>query len=251
MLAVAVALFCSVLAFDEPARGYPLFFGSFEDVGERRVEPEILPLAEADADLENWLRGCKADAFLVLKDSSPFDISELHPLKRLAERSLTLGSFITDTPLDSYDLAKDLEDYCDAEFLVANFEEERPVAHWADVRPRVIYAELDLPSHISKEDALKGVLQAIPSPYVTVIYTSLIPQQRPVFRSVKLDQRRLKWRKRDPENVVPIIAPLIDHKDKGYAAPDPTIHLPDNFFLTLFFGSLIGTIFLLYRDIRG
>lgn len=252
MLVVAVCLLCYVLALDAESRGYPLFFGSFEDVGAKRIETQVLSLEEADKALEDWLRGCKADAFVLIRDPSPFDISELNYLKRLAENSLTIGSLLTDNVLDTFDLAKDLEDYCDAELLVANFDEERPVKHWIDTRPRVVYADLENIGDFSKDSAIRSILGAAPTPYVTVVYTSTYQQQRPILRSVKLDQRRLKWKKQhNPENVVPIIAPLIDRKNKGHDAPEPTMHLPDNFFFTLLFGSLVATVFLVYRDFRG
>lgn len=246
------ALLLLALAFADE-RGFPLYFGSFEDVGESEVASSVISAKEADNKITQWTKGCPADVYIIINDNNPFDLTGLKWVKRTAENSLTRGSLLTRETVDLHELALDLESYCEAKLLDVDASKDAltQFEHYSDTQTRVFY--IDIPedlSHKQKDGFLHHVFGGLPSPYVSVIYTSHVLQSHPVLRSVVPSKKRLGFKdmRNDKEKIRPIIAPLFDKGNVGHTAPEPAIELPDNFFITLAVGSILFALFLAYRD---
>lgn len=249
------ALLLLALAFAEP-KGFPLYFGSFEDVGESEVASGAITAQEADDKITRWTKNCPSDVYILINDHNPFELSGLKRVKRAAENSLTRGSLLTYEAVDLHELALDLESYCEAKFLEMDASKDAldQFERYADTQTRVLY--IDIPEDLSntgKDLFLQHVFGGLPSPYVTVIYTSHVLQSQPVLRSVVPTKKRLGFKdmRNSKDKIRPIIAPLFDKGNVGHTAPEPTIELPDNFFLTLAVGSVLFALFLAYRDYQS
>lgn len=237
-------------------RGYPLFYGSFKNVGDSATEFDVLPLKLVDDKITQWTTDCPADAFVLIRDATPFQLTGLKKMQRLAEYSLTRGSVLTDSMVDLRELALDLEEYCDGNLYdVLPDTDPASLPRPVNTVTRIYYVEFDKDASAEiKEYTLTEVLGRLSTPFVTVLYTSSFPQTNPILRSVQTNPQRYEWEKHHLEHkrdhITPIIAPLFSKHQRltGHAAPEAGFDLPENFFKTLFLGSLLAVGFMAYRD---
>lgn len=263
VLASVVALVSAVFGFEqepghnleykperEPQQGFPVYFSSFEELGEHVIQTGLTEVEVADRRITDWTRGCPADAFVLINDHNRFDPINFKRLQRHAEHSLTRGSMLTDEPVNLHELALDLESYCSAELVVLHTDEVPNITAYVDTRPRVFYIDLVPQLDASHRNAvLDEVLRIIPSPFSTVIYVSQKKQSKPILRSVRTSPQRSSWTKRhlrhNKEKIVPVIAPIFNHRRSEDL---PIFELPDNFFTSLLIGSLGFVLVMAWRD---
>lgn len=250
LLLVIWSLLLSVEAANEKKKGFPIFYGSFEYVGENRAGSDVLPRHVVDRQLIEWTRGCPADAFVFIRDSNPFELNGMKPFQRAAENSLTRGTFLTEHPVNLREFGLDLEEYCEAEFIDVDVRNIDKLERYVDTRTRVFYVHFEAgTSPETKNETLSEILGRLPSPFVSIAYTSTFTNPKPIWRSVQVNPKRLerKQLKHKPDRISPIIAPLFG-KDPLKPTEDPIVDLPDNFFLTLMVGSVAAVLLLVYRD---
>lgn len=247
------SLLFSVVAANENKKGYPIYYGSFEDVGESRTTTDVLPRQVVDKQLTEWTKGCPADAFVLVRDSNPFELNGMKRFQRAAENSLTRGTFLTEHPINLHEFGLDLEEYCEGEFVEVDVKNIDKLEMHIDTKTRIYYVHFEAgTSPETKNETLSEILGHLPSPFVSIAYTSTFTNAKPILRSVQVNPKRLerKQLKHKRDKIAPIIAPLFG---KGPRKPieDPVVELPDDFFLTLMVGSIVAVLFLIYRDFGG
>lgn len=230
--------------------GYPLYFASFENVGEGIVENNITPLPTADDLITEWTRNCPTDAYILIRDHNRYDPFLFKRLQRQAEHSLTRGSLLTDDVVDLEELALDLTAYCEAELVRYDTYSDPNITTYTDTKARVFLVDIVENLEPSLRNlVLDEIIKRIPSPFATIIYASTVQHSKPILRSVKVSPQRVAWTNmrmsHDKSKIAPVIAPLFDVKG---SVEEPLLELPDNFFLTLLLGSVVLVVFLVYRD---
>lgn len=253
----------SVLSFASLAwaRGYPLFFSSFEQVGpERYLSPNVESIDTVDELLTEWLTDCKSDTFIIIKDPTPFDAADLHLMKKKAEQCATVSSFVTDYPLNLFELADDLRVHCKAQLQKIDIRSKFPVEPVLDGSRKIWYIEFDRVDDVDKSQLLQTVLQKLTSPYYTLIYSSSFQVEQPIFGQVELDPKRRHWTQHYGEHnkeapyKKPIVAPLkkpnagrrVLGKGEGEHIK---YEIPDDTFATLFIASLGIVLFKLVSKV--
>lgn len=230
-------------------RGIPLYFASFEDVGISKIEPQVQSLDVVDQQITDWLEGCHADGYILIRDSGPFDATSLVSLTQISENSMTRGSFLTNYMLNLGELAEDLQRHCRAQRLEADFDSRVPVPPVHDKNPRVIYIEFDHNQKVDKEKIIKSALQAIPSPYVTVVYTSTYSLDYPILSYVELNPQRQKWTGYRKTPLHPIVAPLYSKPRNSWdPLKEPKFDIPDHFLLTVVSASTVFVVLMLFKN---
>lgn len=239
----------SILSVALANRGIPLYFASFENVGDSRIEQAPLSLDQVDDQITDWLGDCHSDGYVLIRDSAPFDPHKFETISHISKQSMTRGSFLTDYMLNLKELAEDIQRHCSAQWLHADFEAKIPVPAVQDTNPRVIYLEFDHNEQVDKEKIIRSAIQAIPSPYVTVIYTSTYAVDSPILSYVELDPKRLKWQGFRKNKMHPIVAPLYTRTQSEAPAPEPpAIDIPDHVLLTVVTASSVFVAFLLFKN---
>lgn len=248
------AKFPLILVFLSAAEAaYPLYFASFEDVGNNVELSEMVSRQQADDQLTEWLDPCAADAFIFVRDSMPYNSVDLRQIRRLAEKSLTRGTFLTDYTLNLWDLADDVAHHCKAEFVVASTLNEEPIESYQDMKRRVVYLDFDSSHSLDRDRALTEILRVIPSPYITIVYTTSFASDKLILPDIRSDSRRSRWpRRRDRANsyVQPVIAPKAARLGKVHELDsEAEIDIPERVVLTIFMASSIMVLLLLLKNL--
>lgn len=240
----------SIFSFALANRGIPLYFVSFEKVGDSRIEPKPLSVDQVDEQITSWLDGCHSDGFILIRDSAPFDSSKFETINHISKQSLTRGSFLSDYMLNLKELAEDIQRHCSAQWLHADYEALVPVPAVQDSNPRVIYLEFDHNDDVDKEKIIRSAVQAIPSPYVTVVYTSTYAMDSPILPHVELNPKRLKWQGFRKNKMHAVVAPLYTRPQSDVPVPEPpSVDIPDHVLLTVVTASSVFVVFLLFKNV--